>query len=67
MRKSQKFMLTSLLLAVIAILTVAPTISWLSSTSPPVINTFAGGLISSWMRRWWEATVRPLQAKVPDV
>ncbi len=46
MRKSQKFMLTSLLLAVIAILTVAPTISWLSSTSPPVINTFAGGLIS---------------------
>lgn len=46
MRKSQKFMITSLLLAVIAMLTVAPTLSWLSSTSEPVVNTFAGGAIA---------------------
>lgn len=46
MRKSQKLMLASLLLAVIAIFTVAPTLSWLSSTSTPVVNTFAGGAIS---------------------
>lgn len=46
MRKSQKLMLTSLLLALIAVLTVAPTLSWLSSTSAPVVNTFAGGAIS---------------------
>ena len=43
MRKSQKFMLTSVLLAVIVMLTVMPTLSWLSSTSEPVVNTFAGG------------------------
>ena len=46
MRKSQKLLVTSLLLAVIAVLTVSPTLSWLSSTSAPVINTFAGGVIS---------------------
>lgn len=46
MRKSQKLMLTSLLLTLIAVLTVAPTLSWLSSTSAPVVNTFAGGAIS---------------------
>ncbi|MBC5788275.1 hypothetical protein [Clostridium facile] len=46
MRKSQKFMLTSVLLAVIVMLTVMPTLSWLSSTSEPVVNTFAGGAIS---------------------
>lgn len=46
MRKSQKLMITSLMLAVIAVLTVAPTLSWLSATSAPVINTFAGGAIA---------------------
>ena len=46
MRKSQKLMLTSLLLAVIMVITVMPTLSWLSSTSEPVVNTFAGGMIS---------------------
>lgn len=46
MRKSQKLMLTSLLLAVIMVITVMPTLSWLSSTSDPVVNTFAGGMIS---------------------
>lgn len=46
MRKGQKLMITSLLLSAIAILTVAPTLSWLSSTSAPVVNTFAGGAIS---------------------
>ena len=46
MRKSQKFMLISSLLAVITMLTIVPTLSWLSSTSKPVINTFAGGTIS---------------------
>ena len=46
MRKSQKLMITCLMLAVIAVLTVAPTLSWLSSTSQPVVNTFAGGAIS---------------------
>ncbi|MGN0172177.1 MAG: hypothetical protein ACI39E_05295 [Acutalibacteraceae bacterium] len=46
MQKSRKLMVTSLLLAVMVILTVPPTLSWLSSTSAPVVNTFAGGAIS---------------------
>ncbi len=46
MRKSQKIMLISSLLAGIALLTIAPTLSWLFSTSSPVVNTFAGGAIS---------------------
>ncbi len=46
MRKSQKLMLISSLLAVIAVLTIGPTLSWLSSTSEPVVNTFAGGTIA---------------------
>lgn len=46
MRKSQKLLLTSILLALVAVLTVTPTLSWLSSTSAPVVNTFAGGAIS---------------------
>ena len=46
MRKSQKLMVISLLLAVIAVFTVAPTLSWLSATSEPVVNTFGGGKIS---------------------
>lgn len=46
MRKSQKLMIISSLLAVIAVLTIGPTLSWLSSTSKPVINTFAGGTIA---------------------
>lgn len=46
MRKSQKLMLTCLMLCLIAALTIAPTLSWLSSTSQPVVNTFAGGAIA---------------------
>lgn len=46
MRKSRKIMLISSLLAVIALMTIAPTLSWLFSTSSPVVNTFAGGAIS---------------------
>lgn len=46
MRKSPKLLFTCLMLVVIAVVTVAPTLSWLSSTSQPVVNTFAGGAIS---------------------
>lgn len=46
MRKSQKAIIVSLLLAVIAAMTISPTLSWLSDTSDPVVNTFAGGAIS---------------------
>lgn len=46
MKKSQKLMVTSLLLAVIALCTVGPTLSWLSATTTPVVNTFAGGAIA---------------------
>lgn len=46
MRKSRKLMIASLMLAVTAVLTVAPTLSWLSATSAPVVNTFAGGAIA---------------------
>lgn len=46
MRKSQKLMLICLMLTLIAVVTVVPTFSWLSSTSQPVVNTFAGGAIS---------------------
>lgn len=46
MRKSQKILITSILLAVIALVSVPSTMSWLSYTSSPVVNTFAGGAIS---------------------
>lgn len=46
MRKSQKAVIASLLLAVIAAMTISPTLSWLSDTSDSVVNTFAGGAIS---------------------
>lgn len=46
MRKSHKLTLITLLLAVIILSAAAPTLSWLSSTSAPVVNTFAGGMIS---------------------
>ena len=46
MRKGQKLIILSSLLAVIAVLTVGPTLSWLTSTSKPVINTFSGGIIA---------------------
>lgn len=46
MRKGQKLMIVSLLLALIAVLTVTPTLSWLSSISTPVVNTFTGGGIT---------------------
>ena len=46
MRKSQKAIIVSLLLAVIAAMTISPTLSWLSDTSDSVVNTFAGGAIS---------------------
>lgn len=46
MSKSKKIMITSILLAVILLVSVPSTISWLSYTSSPVVNTFAGGKIS---------------------
>mgnify|MGYP000317351806 CR=1 FL=1 len=46
MRKSQKLMITSIMVAVIAMVTVGPTMSWLSATTDPVVNTFAGGAIA---------------------
>ena len=46
MRKSQKLMLISLLIAVIATIVIVPSLSWLSSVSKPVVNTFSGGAIS---------------------
>ena len=46
MKKSRLLMSISLLLSVIAVITVGPTLSWLSSKSEPVVNTFAGGAIS---------------------
>ena len=39
-------MITSLLALVVVLLGVAPTLSWLFSTSQPVINTFSGGTIA---------------------
>ena len=46
MKKSQKLMITSLLALVVVLLGIAPTLSWLFSTSQPVINTFSGGTIA---------------------
>lgn len=46
MRKSQKLMLISLLIAVIATIVIVPSLSWLSSVTKPVVNTFTGGAIS---------------------
>lgn len=46
MSKSKKIMLTAILLAVIAMVSVPSTMSWLSYKSSPVVNTFAGGSIS---------------------
>lgn len=46
MKRSQKIVLTAVLLAVMTLFTVRPALSWLSATSEPVINTFAGGTIA---------------------
>lgn len=46
MIKCKKLVAVGLILIVMAMLTVSPTISWLSSKSDTVVNTFAGGAIS---------------------
>ena len=47
MRKSQKLMFICLMLTLIAVVTVAPTYSWLPSTRQPVVNTLARGVNST--------------------
>lgn len=44
--KSRKLMFTGALLAVIMMTTVAPTLSWVSNSTDPVVNTFEGGKIT---------------------
>ena len=46
MKKSKKFLIAVLMVAVIAVCSFTPTFSWLSSKSDRVVNTFAGGAIS---------------------
>lgn len=44
--KNKKLAITALLLLVVCMLSVSSTISWLTSKSETVVNTFAGGAIS---------------------
>ena len=46
MKKSKKFLIAVLMVAVIAVCSFTPTFSWLSSKSDRVVNTFAGDAIS---------------------
>lgn len=46
MKRSKKFLVLALSLAVAAAVWAAPTVSWLSDKSGRVVNTFAGGAIS---------------------
>jgi len=46
MSKIRKLMMASLLLIVVVMISASSTISWLSSQSETVVNTFAGGAIS---------------------
>lgn len=46
MRKSKNYLIAILMVVVIAVCTITPTFSWLSSKSENVVNTFAGGAIS---------------------
>lgn len=61
MRKSRKLLITALLLTVIAVTAIVPTLSWLSSKSQPVVNTFAGGAITIQID---EAPVNPAGKKI---
>lgn len=45
MKKSRNFLILTLSMIIITVSFVAPTFSWLSSQSDPVVNTFAGGKI----------------------
>lgn len=44
-KHKKKWILAGSLLAVLLVVTVIPTYSWLFSQSDPVVNTFAGGTI----------------------
>ncbi|MCC8073336.1 MAG: hypothetical protein LIO62_04345 [Clostridiales bacterium] len=46
MKKTKKFLVLMLSVAIIVTVAVSPTISWLQSQSESVVNTFAGGKIS---------------------
>lgn len=46
MNKNKKIIIATLILLVAVMITVSPTVSWLSSKSEQVVNTFAGGAIS---------------------
>lgn len=46
MRKTKKFLVLMLSIAIISVTAVLPTVSWLQSKSEKVVNTFEGGKIS---------------------
>lgn len=46
MKRSRKFLVLLISVALVAAITITPTLSWLSDTSERVVNTFAGGAIS---------------------
>ncbi len=46
MKRSRKFLVLLISVALVAAITITPTLSWLSDTSDRVVNTFAGGAIS---------------------
>lgn len=62
MKKSKKFLVFILSLAVITVTSISPTFSWLSAKSERVVNTFAGGAISIVVD---EAPVGPDGEKLP--
>lgn len=43
---SKKLKIVCMMLAAVALLTVSPTLAWLSATTEPVVNYFAGGTIA---------------------
>lgn len=46
MKRKKKWIAMGSLLAILLVVTVIPTYSWLSSQTDPVVNSFAGGTIS---------------------
>lgn len=46
MKRSKKFLAFMISVALVAAISMMPTLSWLSDTSEKVVNTFAGGAIS---------------------
>lgn len=63
MKKSKKFLIAFMAVAMIVASLAAPTYSWLSSKSEKVVNTFAGGAISIIVD---EAQVDTDGKKIPD-